>query len=84
MYVSDLLTSVADEPARYALRASSSGDLVVPRTRRRIGDRAFSVAAARAWNRMPTELKLLRSTTTSRRLLKTFLFQSAYGHRETD
>jgi len=26
-------------------------DLVVPRTRRQIGDRAFSVAAPRAWNR---------------------------------
>jgi len=39
MYISDLLTSVADEPARSALRASSSGDLVVPRTRRRIGVR---------------------------------------------
>jgi len=28
------------------------GDLVVPRTRRRIGDRAFSVAAPPAWNRL--------------------------------
>jgi len=47
----DLLTSVADVAARSALRTSSSGDLVVPRTRRRIrGDTAFSVAASRAWN----------------------------------
>ena len=46
-------------PARSALRASSSGDLVVPRTRRRIGDKAFSVAAPRAWNTLPTQLKLL-------------------------
>jgi len=59
-----LLTSVAAVPARSALRASSSGDLVVPRTRRRIGDTAFSVAAPRAWNRLPTLLKLLRSTIT--------------------
>ena len=70
MYISDLLTSVADEPARSALRASSSGDLVVPRTRRRIGDRAFSEAAPRrAWNRLLTELKL-RSTTSFRCQLK--------------
>jgi len=82
VYISDLLTSVADVSARSALRASSSGDLVVPRTRRRIGDRAFSVAAARAWNRLSTELKLLRSTTTFRRQLKTFLFPSTCGHRE--
>ena len=37
-------TSVVDVPARSALRASSSGDLVVPPTRRRIGDTAFSVS----------------------------------------
>jgi len=44
--------------------------------------RAFSVAAPRAWNWLPTERKLLRSTTTIRRQLKTFLPQSAYGHRK--
>jgi len=76
--------TVAHVPARSALRASSSGDLVVPWTRRRIGDKAFSVAALRAWNTLPTQLNLLRSTTTFRRQLKTYLFQSAYGHRETD
>jgi len=70
--------SVADVPARSALRASSSVDLVVPRTRRRIGDdTAFSVAEPRAWNRLPTALKLLRSTTTFRR-------QLINGHWETD
>jgi len=53
-------------------------------TRRRISDRAFFVAAPRAWNRLQTQLKLLWSTTTFRRQLKTFLFQSAYRHRKTD
>ena len=52
--------------------------------RRRIGDRTFSVAATRAWNRLPTELKLLRSTELFRRDLKTFLFHSVYGHQDTD
>jgi len=68
----------------YRLRASSCGNLVVPQTRRRIGDRAFSVAAPRAWNSLPTELKLLRSTDLFRRDLKTFLFHSVYGHQDTD
>jgi len=49
-----------------------------------IGDRAFSVAAPRAWNRLPTELKLLRSTDLCRRDKKTFLFHSVYGHQDTD
>ena len=52
----------------------------------RIGNKAFSVATLRTWNRLPRELRLLRSTTTFRCQLKTFLFQSApvYGHRDTD
>ena len=55
-------------------------------TCRRIGDRAFSVAVAalRAWNRLPTELKLLRLTDLFCRDLKTFLFYSVYGHQDTD
>ena len=52
VYISDLLTSVADVRAQSALHASLSGDLVVPRTQ------------SRAWNRLPTDLKLQRSTTT--------------------
>jgi len=62
----------------------SCGNLVVPRTRRRIGDRAFSVAAPRAWNRLLTELKLMRPTDLFRCDLKTFLFHSVYGHQDTD
>jgi len=49
-----------------------------------LGDRAFTVAAPQAWNRLPTELKLLRSTDLFRRDLKTFLFHSVYGHQDTD
>jgi len=37
--------NIADVPARYALRATSSGNLVVPWTRRRIGDKALSEQA---------------------------------------
>ena len=75
---------VADVPTRAALRASSSGDVVVPRTRRRIDDTAFSVAVPPAWNTLPTQLKLLLQLNNAfRRQLKTLLFQSAYGHRQT-
>jgi len=41
---------VANIPAWSSLRASVNGDFVVPRTNRRIGDRAFSVVAPCAWN----------------------------------
>jgi len=42
-YISDLLTSVANILGRSTLCALSCGNLVMPRTHRRIGDRAFSV-----------------------------------------
>ena len=57
-------------------------DLVVPRTSRKIGVRAFSVAAPRAVSRLSTELKLLRSTASFiqelKSKLKSFLFHAAY------
>ena len=46
-------------------------------------DRQSTVAAQRAWNKLPTELNLLQSTTTFRHQLNTFLFQSAYEHRKS-
>ena len=64
--------------------SKSCGNLVVSQTCRRIGDRTFSVAAPRAWNKIQTELKLLCSMGSFRRGLKTFLFDSVYGHQDTD
>jgi len=61
-YIASLLTPASDIPSRSSLRSSCNCVLVVPRTSRKIGDRAFSVAAPRALNRLPTDLKLLRST----------------------
>jgi len=74
-YITNLLMPVTNIPSRSSLRASSNGDLFQPRTERRIGDCAFSVATPSASNRLPTELKLMRSSTaTFRRHLKSFLF----------
>ena len=77
-YISDLLTSAADVPRRPALRTASRGDFIVPRTNRKFGDREFCVAAPRVWNRLPTDLRQLRSTQTFRRHLKTVLFAASY------
>ena len=49
----------ANIPSRSSLRAYNNGEIFQPRTEWRIGDRAFSVAAPRVWNRLPTELKLV-------------------------
>jgi len=61
-YISSLLTPASDIPSRSLLRSLSNCDLVVPRTSRKIGDKPLSVAAPRAWNWLPTDLILLRST----------------------
>ena len=38
-------------------------------------------AVPRAWNTLPTDLKLLRSTESFRRQVKPHLFESVYGHQ---
>jgi len=68
--------------SRSALRASAHGDFAVRRPRLKIGERAFSVAAPRLWNQLPTELKLCQSTALFKRKLKTFLFTASYGVSE--
>ena len=77
-----LFNKLIDIPARSALRASSCDNVVIRRTCRRIGDRAFSVAAPRARNRLPTDLKLLRLIDSFRRKLETFCSSPCSDTRE--
>jgi len=42
-YIADLIRLVTDLPSWASLRTALSGDLYVPRTRRRFGDRAFAI-----------------------------------------
>jgi len=77
-YIASLLMRASDIPSRSSLRSSSKTDLVVPRTSRKIGDRAFSVASPRAWNQLLTNLKPLHSTASFKSKLKSFLLHAAY------
>ena len=45
-YMQDLCVPVSSVSTRVALRSAARGDLVVPRTRLRLGNRAFSVAGS--------------------------------------
>jgi len=55
-------------------RSATNGDYIIPRTRRKLGERAFSVAAPKAWNRLPTELKTSSCSIDSfKRSSKSFL-----------
>jgi len=78
-YIMDMLIPCCDVSSKAALRSYSSGDYIIPRTTLKFGERAFAVAAPRAWNRLPTTLKFMRSTDTFKRHLKTFLFNAAYN-----
>jgi len=48
----------ASAESRRRLRSASSADLIVPATRRTtMGDRAFAIAAPRAWNSLPDAIR---------------------------
>ena len=78
-YLACELTRVSDIASRRRLRSASSLDLSVPTTNRStLGDRAFPVAAARAWNSLPADVRSATSLPVFRRRLKTFLFRGSF------
>jgi len=79
-YLAETLHSTADVGSRWRLRSASKPTLVIPTTRRTtLGDRAFSVTAARAWNALPSSARSAPSLLQFRRDRKTALFQSSYS-----
>ena len=58
---------------RSTLRLASDGQIIVPRTKTKAGERAFSVAGPRAWNSLPVTVKQLSSLSSFKRHLKTFI-----------
>jgi len=82
-YRSDSLRPTSEIVARRCLRSADTTTLQVPSTQRRatLGDRAFTVAAARAWNSLPLETRACSSLLTFRRETKSHLFRQSYGWR---
>ena len=73
-YIQDICVSVSTVSTRSALRSAARGDLVIPRTRRRLGNRAFSVAGPAAWNSLPPDIRTASTLCTFKNLLKAYLF----------
>ena len=73
-YLTELVTSVASVPGCASLRSAGRHDLVVLRSRLVSSERAFSVAAPRAWNSVSVDIRLVTDT----KLFKTYLFNFAY------
>ena len=77
-YLAGGLLRTSDVDTRRRLRSADTAMLVVPSTRRStLGDRAFPVASARAWNSLPSSVRNAPSLTMFRRELKTVHFRSS-------
>ena len=80
LYLANELHRVADDDSHQRLRSASTAALLVPRMRlSTVGDRAFPVAAARAWNDLPSSVTSAPSLSTCKRRLKTVLFSGCYA-----
>jgi len=80
-YLSDQLQQVSQVESRRRLRSSSrpTSSLVVPVTRRStLGDRAFPVSTARAWNSLPSTVTAVPTLSSFRRALKSDLFTVSF------
>ena len=72
-YITELLSPYTPE---HSLRSSDKSLSSVPRTKSSLGDRAFSVAAPKLWNSLPTDLRQATSLHHFKSGHKTFLFNS--------
>jgi len=79
-YLSTAFTRVTDMPSRRRLRSASTEQLLVPSYRRStIGRRAFSIAGARVFNGLPSDVTSASSLAVFGRRLKTELFRRCYN-----
>jgi len=75
-YLADSLRPTSEFVARRHLRSADTTTLLVPPTRRvTFGDRAFPVAAARAWNSLPAQIRAASSLLSFRLQTKAHLSQ---------
>ena len=75
-YIGDLLKY---NDSRRTLRSSSNSLLDEPRANLKMyGERAFSVAAPRLWNKLPLQISLSSSEVVFKADLKTYLFKRAF------
>ena len=78
-YLADEFTRVSEIVSRRNLRSASTANLVVPRFQRKTLDgRTLPVAAAQAWNSLPSHVTSSSSLASFKRNLKTELFLRSY------
>lgn len=78
-YLADSLQLATTVEGRRCLRSADAMVLLIPATcYKTLGDRAFPVAASRAWNALPPSIRLAPSLDVFRRRLKTEMFSHSY------
>jgi len=78
-YLASSFQRVSDVTTQRHLRSAGTLQLIIPPTRcLTLGDTAFPVAAARAWNALPHSVSSAPSLSIFRRLLKTHLFRRSF------
>ena len=81
-YPAESFHSTTEVSARRCLWSANNLSLIIPSTRRStLGDRAFPVAASRAWNSLPNSMRNIESLQSFRRELRTSLFLSSFDNR---
>ena len=78
-YMSNTVSLVSDDPGRRRLRSATSTDYHVPRTRTKLGDRAFSIAGLKTWNNLPQSVRSADSLESFKQKLKFYLFNSCFN-----
>jgi len=73
-YLKDLIQTTASVPDRASNRSASNNEFVTRRTRLKLGERAFSIAAPRIWNQLPIDIKAATDTRAFKEKLKKRIF----------
>jgi len=77
-YVRDMLHPASERMSQTALRSATNNEMLVPRSWLKFSERAFSIAAPRASNSLPADLRATVNTGTFKKKLKTFSFRKFY------
>jgi len=75
VYLSESVQPVTSNPVRQRLPSASSLDFIVPQTRTKLGDCAFSIAGPTVWNSAPESVRSAETLASCKRKLKTLSVQ---------
>src|SRR6218665_947232 len=78
-YLRDYCKETHSSASGLLLRSTDKCDLLFRRMKTRFGDRAFSAADPRCWNKLPAALRAANSIDSFKTGLKTYLFSKAYS-----